>query len=191
MVRTVSIEDTRSRALRRTNVLVAAGLMSVVPSLIYYIQIVRGEAPYSMRELTWGWAVSVVGWLGLALTAVGAWFLAMLMLVVLTKIESAGIRLYGRVHKTRITPTVALALTAHATVGWIVGGVLMAVGFGVGLGLYEIAMHRNVDAFRGLMMLAPIWMPLMGGFVGLLIFETIVYLGGRKCRFANRNKPAA
>ena len=141
-----------------------------------------------MRELTWDWADSMVAWLGWSAVTLAGFGLAWLTLDILTKIESAGIRLYGRVHNRRITPTVALSLTSHATIGWVVGGVLIATGFAVGLGLYEIAMHRNVDPFRGVMMLAPIWMPVLGGMVGLLAFEMIVYLGVRGCRFANRER---
>ena len=190
LVRNVQIEARTTKTLRRTNTVIASGLVSVVPAAIYYMQLLRAEAPYIMRELTWDWADSMVGWLGWSAVTLAGFVVAWLTLVILTKIESSGIRLYGRVHKTRITPTVALALTAHASIGWVVSGVLVSAGFGTGLGLYEIAMHRNVDVFRGVMMLAPIWMPVLGGLVGLLTFEMIVYLGVRGCRFANRTNAA-
>lgn len=144
-----------------------------------------------MQGLTWGWTVSAVSWLGAFGLSWFAWVAAVLTLTLLTGIEVLGIRLYGRVHKARITATVALALTAHASVGWLVGGLLILVGLGTGVVLHDIAMHMNVGAVRGLMMLTPLWMPASGGFIGLVTFETIVYLGLRRCRFANRARDGA
>lgn len=190
-VRVVQIEETRARALRRLNIIVAAGLMSVVPAMVAYMQMVRHEAPFPLQELTWEWMASVLGWLCVVLVACFAWFGIAWVLVGLTNVEASGIRLYSRVHKNRITPTVALALTAHATVGWVIAGVLIAAGFATGLVLYEVTMHRNVGVVRGLAMLSPVWMPVLGGFVGMMVFETIVYLGVRRCRFANRAKTGA
>jgi len=190
MVREVRIEEERAESLQMTNILAAAALCTVGPAAIYLgyalLQWAAGVwAPES--RLFVGLPIGVSALLMIALPLLGCGFVAVVLLG-LTAIEAWGIRLFGRVHKTRITPAVALVLTAHATAGWVLGGVLVMVGFGVGLGLYEIAMHRNVGVFRGPMMLAPIWLPMLGGFLGLLMFESVVYLGVRACRFANRER---
>ncbi|MFG0243946.1 MAG: hypothetical protein ACF8R9_14250 [Phycisphaerales bacterium JB054] len=107
----------------------------------------------------------------------------------LTAIERLGIRFFGRVHKARVTECIARALTAHASAAWLAGAVLMAAGLAVGTWAHEEAMAQNVGAGRGPMMLSPALLALLGGFLGMLWFETIVYLGLRGCRFANRARP--
>lgn len=107
----------------------------------------------------------------------------------LTAIERFGIRFFGRVHKARVTESIARSLTAHASAAWLVGAVLFAAGLAVGTRAHEVAMEQNVGGRRGLMMLSPALLAVFGGFLGMLWFETIVYLGLRKCRFANRAKP--
>ena len=107
----------------------------------------------------------------------------------LTAIERLGIRFFGRVHKARVTECIARALTAHASAAWLAGAVLFVLGLAVGTWVHEVAMEQNVGAGRGLMMLSPALLALLGGFLGMLWFESIVYLGLRACRFANRAKP--
>ncbi len=190
MVREVRVEEERARSLREINILTAAGFGTVGLAAIYLgyalLQWAAGVWAPESRPLV-GLPTGIGALLTIALPVLGWGFVAVVLLG-LTSIEAWGIRLYGRIHKTRLTPAVALVLTAHATAGWVVGGVLIALGFGVGLVLYEIAMHRNVGVFRGPMMLAPIWLPTLGGFLGLLVFESVVYLGMRACRFANRER---
>jgi len=161
----------------------------VLPAATYGTQLLRGEAPYTMRELTWPWAESSLQWLGLAGLLMLWWVVLSLSLAVLTGTETWGIRSYGRLHAKRITPAVARTITAHATVGWVVAALFVSGGFLLGMLAYEVAMHHDVQPFRGVMMLAPIWMPTILGLVGLLAFESIVYLGVLHCKFANRARP--
>lgn len=184
----IRVEKRASKGLRRVNLLAASALVSVGPAACYAVQLGRGEAPYAMRQLTGidlgPVAAMVAGVLGVAALWVGAWALLRL----LTGIEARGIRLFGRVHRSRVTPAVALAVTAHASAGWVLGGLLVTVGCGLGLVLYEVAMERNVGAVRGVLLLSPILLPSAGGVVGLLVFETVTYLGVLRCRFANRTR---
>ncbi len=180
------IEDERSARFRRVNILLASAVLTVAPALTYGVQMLRRAAPYSMRDLTWPWAETTLRWLGLAALLLGWWALLAFALSVMTGVETWGIRTFGRVHGKRITRTVARTITAHATAGWVVAAVFISGGFLLGMMLYEVTSRRNVGPFRGVMMLSPIWVPTVLGFVGLLAFESIVYLGVLHCKFANR-----
>jgi hypothetical protein len=182
----MAIEHARSAAFRRINIVVASAIVTLIPALAYAVQLARREAPYALRDLTWAWAESLVRWFLIGGTILGFWLAAAMVLSVLTSIETRGIRLFGRLRRSRITAAVAHSITAHATAGWIAGSVLAAGGFVLGLALYERAMHENVGAVRGLFMLGPIWIPFGALLLGILCFDVIVYVGVRSCRFANR-----
>lgn len=187
-IRSVRIEAERSARFRRVNVLLAAAILTVVPALTYAVQTVRHQAPYSVRDLTWPWAESALRWAGLAIVLLVWWAGLTLALSLMTSVETWGIRTFGRVHGKRITRTVARTITAHATAGWVAAAVFVSGGFALGMLLYEVTNHRNVEPFRGVMMLSPIWMPTILGLIGLLAFESIVYLGVLRCKFANRER---
>lgn len=189
--RRFEIEPVRAAYFRRVNIVLAASLLTVLPTVSYGVQLLRSEAPYALRDLTWPWAESAFRVVALLLALSVWWFAVVLVFSFLTGVETWGLRLFGRLHHARITPAVARTVTAHATVGWVVTGVLVSGGFLLGLVLHEHAMQHNVGVVRGPMMLGPIWLPALGGFVGLLAFEMIVYTGVRQCRFANRAKPKA
>lgn len=187
--RSVRIEPQRAASLHWTNVTVAAGLVTLVPASIYAIQSARGEAPYPLPAWTWPWEGTPLSWLGVILMLLVWWTAMLIVLAFLTDVEAWGIRTFGRIHGRRITRTVARTITAHATAGWVVAAGFVSAGFLVGLLAYELAMHRNVEPFRGTLMLAPIWMPTILGLIGLLAFETIVYVGVLNCGYANRTRP--
>jgi hypothetical protein len=115
--------------------------------------------------------------------------LVYVILASLSGIEWLGIQFFGSRRGWRITPNVARVICTHASVGWLVGGMLVLVGSVIGAGLLRLTMSHDVGVFRGPMMLAPIWMPTAGFFVGLLVFETLAYIGMHRMRFANRAKP--
>ncbi len=106
---------------------------------------------------------------------------------VLTLIEHAGLRFWGRVHGARITKDVAWAVCGHASYGWVIGGVLVAAGWIVGMfdrasGYFHIGQSGRVAVLP-----FGSWLYMViGAFVGLLLFETLTYLGVRRMRFANR-----
>lgn len=190
-LRAMAIERGRARMLRRLNIAAAAAIFTLAPALLAGVQLLRREAPYVLADLTWPWAEASVRWLLVLGTVLGLWLCAAVTLSMLTTIEAWGIRTFGRVHRSRITPTVAGAITAHATAGWLAGSVLAAAGFAAGLALYEHAMHHNVGALRGLCMLSPALLPLVAAMIGLLWFESVVYVGVAGCRFANRDRSGA
>ena len=84
-------------------------------------------------------------------------------------IETMGIRFFGRNHRWRIDGAVAYTICAHAAPGWLVGGLAYALAFPLWL---------NMEYATTLLLPA--------GLVGLLSFETFVYIGMRRMRFANR-----
>lgn len=106
--------------------------------------------------------VFVLSWLTSA--AIGA-----LIIRVLTAIEAAGIAHFGRRRGWRTDRVLAKIICAHAGVMWLFAGALAGVGYG----LFS-EMEPN---FR--------WLPLTGFLLGMLLFETWVYLGFRAMRFAN------
>ncbi len=86
---------------------------------------------------------------------------------VLTMVEIAGIAHFGRRRRWRTDWPMARVICAHASVMWIPGGVLTGLSAGVG---YIVGL--------------PV-LPLIGFLLGMLLFETWVYLGFRAMRFAN------
>lgn len=110
--------------------------------------------------------------------------LFVLILLGLTAIERNGIRLFGRMHHRRITRAVAQTIVAHAAVGWIVAALLTWAGWGLGSGAAYVA-QRHVWAMWELTLTAHYWLPVAGFAIGLLWFETLVYIGVRRMRFAN------
>lgn len=109
-----------------------------------------------------------------AIITMCAGFAALAGLMLLTYIEQAGIQMYGRVHRRRITRAVAETVCAHACVGWLTGAVLVWMALGV-------AMLMG-DELLGLT-LVPVAL-----FLGLLHFEMLVWIGVRRCRYANRER---
>jgi hypothetical protein len=110
-------------------------------------------------------------------------------LAILTFIESRGIRFWGPRRGWRITPAIARTICAHASVGWVLGSVLMVAGHLLGLYLAQFPNRYNLGIFRGPMQLAPITLPALGFLAGMLTFEVLVYIGMSRMKFANRERP--
>ncbi|MBK7405967.1 MAG: hypothetical protein IPJ41_15430 [Phycisphaerales bacterium] len=181
-MRAVVVERGRSISFARTNYLVGGAVLA---------------AGLCVACLRFGWMLhrfldashheSWVARAGVMTLVFGiGWALGAAALRLLTWIEFLGIRAFGRVHRARITPTIATAITAHATAGWVVGAVMMLVGLVAGVWLHGVAMRQNVGGVRGALELAPAWIPLLSGLGAILVFDAIVYVGVRQCRFANR-----
>lgn len=124
---------------------------------------------------------------GVLLAMVGSVPLAF-ALFALTAIESAGIRTFGRVRNRRITRAVATTIVSHASIGWLVGGVLAGLGVWVGTGLSVWARETNWAKYQ-LMFLMPVVLPIAGMLVGMLLFETLTWLGVMRLKYANRQEP--
>lgn len=107
----------------------------------------------------------------------------------LTAIERQGIRVWGRVHRRRITADVAWAVCSHASVGWVGAGALVAAGLVIGPEITRWGFVRDVGWLRPYINIAGYLLPLVGFGIGMIWFEILVYLGAVSCRFANAPKP--
>ncbi|KAA0215620.1 MAG: zinc ribbon domain-containing protein [Leptolyngbya sp. PLA3] len=112
------------------------------------------------------------------------------LLLGLTATERIGIRVFGKFHHRRITRAVAETVVAHAATGWIVSALLTWAGWLLGSGTAWLG-RREPWAMWELTLTAPYWMPVAGFIIGLLWFETLVYVGVRRMRFANAPSAAA
>ncbi|TVQ61169.1 MAG: hypothetical protein EA378_10000 [Phycisphaerales bacterium] len=112
------------------------------------------------------------------------------LLEVLCRIESIGIRTIGRQRGWRVTPGVARAVIAHASVGWLLAAVLIAGGFWLGRwfqGLVGVGRPLPAGDWLGAIVeTAPLLFPAVGFLIGMLVFEALVYVGVRRMRFVNR-----
>ena len=108
------------------------------------------------------------------------------LLAGLTALEWAGIQLVAKHRGWRLLPAAAWEVCAHASVGWVLMGGLMwlslAVWLNVSLFVPGIRMGRD-----GVLMFG---VPAFGLAAGLLVFEWLVWVGARACRFANAAEAA-
>lgn len=137
------------------------------------------------------------GWLGdvkFALWTLAQSLVAAVLLGLLTWVEYQGIRFFGRQREWRITKAVAWTVCAHASVGWIVMAVMPMVvlaGFYTAQRFFGVAPNGTIDLGARFGQVSLNAAAQGGGLVmalvaGLLVFETLVYVGVRRCRFANR-----
>lgn len=181
----IRIETRRARALLVVNLEMAAYLLSLRPAWWMTEQTVMAGVDGSWHPLAaWAFQATVAAVVAFAL-ALG---LAM-VLAGLTWIEWAGIQFFGRLRGRRITPPVATAICAHASVGWVIAAGLTAAGLLTGGLLVDWLMNRNLGPARPIVLLAPVWLPLVGFLAGLMVFETLTYLGVLRCRFVNLPRP--
>lgn len=180
----IRIEPRRGRGLMLLNLAVAGALL-VDP----WVGVLVGDPLRKVgNQPTFAW-----------LAAYGAtWALevafGIAVLLLLTYVEVLGVRFFAARRGWRLTRDAAWQVCAHASVGWIVAGFLPFVA----LAALAAAQRWLHWAPHGELNLAPVlatpiaWQQvayvglLLGGFLlGLLVFESLVYVGARRCRFAN------
>lgn len=123
-------------------------------------------------------AMGFVGFIGFVLQG--------LAIVLLVRIERIGMRFIGARHRWRIDHTVSRVVCAHAAVGWLTGGVLISVS----ISALIVAMIATSDRKDPYLLPEALFVSYFGSwFLGLLHFESLVYLGMRRCRYANRPPP--
>ncbi|MBX3377217.1 MAG: hypothetical protein KF678_09475 [Phycisphaeraceae bacterium] len=103
----------------------------------------------------------------------------------LTAIEAYGIMFFGRRRAWRITPDIAWQVCAHASIGWILAALFTLLSLAIYLNLSSFGLSRWFDSLSRTSAFILASVPLAGFFAGMLIFETLVYTGMRRCRFAN------
>lgn len=118
---------------------------------------------------------------------VGGFFLTgWLLMLAMSLIEFIGIRFFGARRGWRVDAPVAACVVAHASVGWLACGVLVASAWQISnalvwsgrVGVYAITsptpVQTNVVALAAALLL------------GIIAYESLVFFGERRMKFANR-----
>ena len=180
------VEPSSGTGLLVINTLIAAAFL-IDP----WVGVIVGDPARSarMRGGLDGWAVVAGMWLAEVL-------LAAAVLWLLTGIEHAGIRFFARRRGWRLTPEAAWQVCCHASVGWVLVGVLPLLVLG-GLQAVLRVFHAAPSNWGRVPVLGGItWSNIWyGGSLllamgaGLLVFEWLVHVGVRKCRYAATAPP--
>lgn len=133
-------------------------------------------------SLPWSRARVSVPWLMIAPLV---WYMGVILVMALTSIERAGLRIIGRAHGWRITRSVTAAVCDSASYGWVLAGALMGAA-SLPLRIDPATLRTLLGAGWQLWVLSPYPLAML---TGLLTFETLVYIGVRRCKFANRARP--
>lgn len=167
----MEIEAVRARGLLAANVLAGAAVFQV--GVVIAFATMRGSVGFAPGAL----------WFGVSF---------LIAALAMTQIERVGIETFGRRQRWRVTRRVSLAVCAHASVGWVIAGVLLA-GAMLLLAVLPRDLHRlpSGGVLRGTRLAGLHVLPVLlglAGFAGMLVFETLVYFGVRECRFANDSR---
>ncbi|GAB4383055.1 MAG: hypothetical protein Kow0022_01920 [Phycisphaerales bacterium] len=168
----VQVDGRQARVLEADSIAWAGALLGLFVTVRGIVAAIRTGTPPGHVAM---WALAAPA---------PAFLLSALVLLMLTAIERRGIRVFGALHHRRITPEVAETIVAHACVGWVVAGLLVWAAWPIGELLGWLG-RRCAWASWEWTLLAPAILPWLGFFGGLLCFETWVYLGVRRLRFAN------
>ena len=125
----------------------------------------------------------------------GAWTFfpagLLVMIPILTSVESIGLQVLSRQRGFRITRDASKTITAHGSAGWVALSVGLTLSF---LYIVFLTTLRTIpDPTDNLNLLRPLkWvrpMILTSLLLGFLFFETFAYLGLRRLKYANRVRP--
>ena len=102
----------------------------------------------------------------------------------LAAIERLGLRTISRVHGYRVTPTIARVITDYASIGWLIGSALLVLSL---LTWFAPPLYREKGLSTPLLLHRDLvlWYPIAAMLIGLLVFETLAYVGIQHCKFAN------
>lgn len=186
-MRRVRVERSSARRLLLVN-LTLAGLLAAGP----WVGVLIGDPARSASSLG-----PVLGRVVFALVFLGEVAMVALLMLALTWIEQRGIRFFAAKRGWRLTRDASWQVCAHASIGWILASGLpllaMASLFAIQLVTHRVPTSKiSLEPYvkfsinsSGVVYAAII---AAGFFVGLLVFECLVYLGVRSCRFANPAK---
>lgn len=166
------IEDSEVAGKRTAARCMAAGL-------VVSFAVVIGWVPWWITQLDIVTALFSTG--VSALAAIMAATIVCVLLIVLTWIETCGLRFIGARRGFRVTRDIAGTVCSHATLGWLAGSIVWLLGWiliGAGT-LVEMLLPTGVVVV------------VAGLLVGLFAFEVLAYIGLRRCRFANRHRTKA
>jgi hypothetical protein len=117
--------------------------------------------------------------------AIGFVINGVVLIALLSAVESLGVQLIGVKSHWRISPRLAVAVVAHATPGWYTAALLAPLGWTLGQYL-RVAPSANAPTLANILVTEPPFLLVALGFLaGLLHFELLVYIAIRNCRFAN------
>jgi hypothetical protein len=123
-------------------------------------------------------------YLQVIIAAVAVFFLTGALLAVLSWIEYIGVDFFSRRRNWRVQKHVARAVCANAMPGWMPTGVFVSIGLGL-LSALQFMAGEVPTNLQPWVQTAAVAMPVLGFIAGMLIFETLVYIGVRRCKFAN------
>jgi hypothetical protein len=126
------------------------------------------------------------GWGWLPLIALGSG----VFLFMLTLIEARGVSFFSKRRHWRVPIDLSLAICAHAAATWWIACAGVVAGLLLGVQI-ENALSSFTSGNSVFAALVPTSGPLLGFILGMLVFETLVYIGVRECKFANRPKSEA
>lgn len=109
------------------------------------------------------------------------------LLIALTRIERLGVVFFSRRRAWRVTPTVALVVTAHASFLWIAAAACAVLAPST-IGWLSAELPLNIARY---LVGAKVIAGPLGFIAGMTWFEFTTFLGVRACRFANPPRDSA
>jgi len=112
----------------------------------------------------------------------------------LTWIEVVGIRFFAARRGWRLSQSAAWQIAAHSAVGWTLCGILPLIGlanltvidrFAPSLWNHSLDLTWAAMGMVSVRSIATVILVLGGYVAGMLVFESLVYVGVLRCRFAN------
>ncbi|HEX8877036.1 MAG TPA: hypothetical protein VF777_09830 [Phycisphaerales bacterium] len=180
-MRRVRIERRGMRALTLANIAIAGAILAA-PSHASVREFVLDLWPASLPS-----PASIFGPTLRAAFAAMTFFVWCGLLLALTRIERLGVVFFSSRRAWRVTPTIALVVTAHASFLWIAAASLAVLAPPV---VAWVSAELPLSVARYLIGTKVIAGPL--GFVaGMTWFEWTTFLGVRACRYANEPREAA
>lgn len=101
----------------------------------------------------------------------------------LTTIEVIGVRFWSRRLGRRLPVRVILGVCAHASFAWLAAAFLSGLGWAIAPRAHLLLPNNPSQWFS-----LPVGLAILvgaGSLIGMVLFETLVYLGVRRCRYIN------